>query len=206
MTTCPVPDGFFSSPPSTAGSAFFLAAFGILIPVNLYTGMRYKTPLYSSAIIAGLAFEAMGYIGRILLHSDTASSSYFALYTMGVNMGPTCLTAAIFLTLPRIIVLYGSQFTIISQPLYLAVFFLAFGTFALAFEASGSAFAATGVGPAEVSPPRALQPFPTVSAVLLTCIPDGPRGRYPYCRIGYARRKHRNVLRRLLVLCLSPPS
>jgi len=113
--------------------------------------MRYKTPLYSSAIIAGLAFQAMGYIGRILLHSDPANTSYFALYMMGINMGPTFLTAAIFLILPRIIILYGSEFAIISQPLYLAIFFLAFGTFAVAFEAAGAAFAATGDNPDEVS-------------------------------------------------------
>lgn len=158
LLTCPVPDGFFSSPPSAAGSGFFLAAFSLLIPVHLFTGIRYRTPLYSSAIIAGLAFEVMGYIGRILLKSDVASTSYFALYLTGVNMGPTFLTAAIFLTLPRIVVLYGKGFTLISQPLYFAMFFLAFGAFALAFETAGAAFAATGGIPEEVSLQDSLQP------------------------------------------------
>lgn len=200
LATCPVPEGFFSSPPSLAGSAVFLVAFCFLIPINLFTGIRYKTALYSSAIIAGLAFEAMGHVGRILLRSDPASTLYFVLYTIGVNMGPTFIAAAIFQVLPHILVLYGKEFTLISQPIRFAVFFLAFSAFALAFQAVGAAFTATGGSREEVSPSISYRPPWPITHVFLDC----PRDERTHHGPSDANLQHRAVLRRLLVFRFSP--
>lgn len=120
----PVGDGFFSSPPSVVGSAVFLAAFAILIPINWWAGMHWNTPIYSLTIVAGLVFEVIGYIGRILLNLDTASVVGFVLYMLGTIMGPTFITSAVYQILPHIVVLYGKEFTLVSQPAYFGVFFM----------------------------------------------------------------------------------
>jgi hypothetical protein len=152
--TCPVPNGFLTTPPSLAGSVIFLAGFALLIPINFFVGMRYNTRLYSATIITGLAFEVMGYVGRVLLNSNVASVSNFVVYMLGTIMGPTFITSAIYQILPHIIVLYGKEFTLVSQPAYFRVFFFAFDLFTLAFQAAGVGFAVTGVSQAEVSSDR----------------------------------------------------
>jgi hypothetical protein len=149
--SCPVRDGFLSSPPSLAGSGIFLAAFAILIPFNFFTGMRYNTPLYSSTIIAGLLFEAVGYVGRVLLNYDVASVPSFVIYMLGTIMGPAFITSAIYQILPHVVVLYGKDFTLISQPAYFSVVFLVFDLLTLVFQAAGIALAVAGGTQAQVS-------------------------------------------------------
>lgn len=148
--TCPLQDGFFSSTPSLAGSCFFLAAFAILIPINFFTGMRYGTPLYTSTIIAGLLFEAVGYVGRVLLKSNVASVSSFVIYMLGTIMGPAFITSAVYQILPHVVVLYGKDFTLVSQPAYFSALFLVFDLLTLVFQAAGIALAVAGGSQVEV--------------------------------------------------------
>jgi hypothetical protein len=142
--SCPVPDGFFSAPPNLAGNAIFLAAFSLLVPVNLYTGIRYKTPLYSSTIVGGLLFEVLGYVGRILLRSDTASRSYDVVSWLGLVWGATWLSLAISLVPAHVMVIYGEEFSLVSRPIYVTAFFLVFSMCTLAIQAVGVSLIATG--------------------------------------------------------------
>jgi hypothetical protein len=148
--TCPLPNGYLSSPPSLAGSAVFVVAFAVLIPINFVAGIRHNTPLYSSAIIAGLLFEVVGYIGRLMLHSNVASVSGFIVYMVGTIMGPAFVTSAIYQILPHVVVLYGKQFSLISQPAYFGLLFLALDMLTLVIQAAGIAVAVTGDSQAEV--------------------------------------------------------
>ncbi|KAK0733307.1 RTA1 like protein-domain-containing protein [Lasiosphaeria miniovina] len=141
--TCPTPGGFVSWPPSTAGNAFMLAAFASLIPVNVYTGIRYKTLLYASLIIAGLLLEIVGHVGKILLQNDAASVPSFALYITGMLWGPSFISAAIFFFLPHVLVIYGQEFRLISRPVYLGVFFIILDVFTLAFQLVGAVYGAS---------------------------------------------------------------
>ncbi|KAK3383950.1 RTA1 like protein-domain-containing protein [Lasiosphaeria ovina] len=140
--TCPTPGGFVSWPPSTAGNAFMLAAFASLIPVNIYTGIRYKTLLYASLIIAGLLLEVVGHVGKILLQNDAASVSSFALHMTGMLWGPNFISAAIYFVLPHVLVIYGQEFRLISRPVYLGVFFIILDVFTLAFQLVGAVYRA----------------------------------------------------------------
>jgi len=152
--TCLVQDGFLWSPPSLVGSGLFLGAFMVLIPINFYHGMRHHTPLYSSTIIAGLLFEVVGYLGRILMNSDVSSVSGFVLYTIGTIMGPAFITSAIYQVVPHVHVLYGRRFALVSQAAYLRIMFFTFDLFTLLFQAAGIAIA--------VSPGQAqVMRFPT---------------------------------------------
>ncbi|KAK3316678.1 RTA1 like protein-domain-containing protein [Apodospora peruviana] len=149
--TCPVTGGFLSYPAGPAGSAFMVAAFAALIPVNLYTGVRYRTPLYVSLIIVGLLLEIVGHVGKILLHADVASPTYFSVYMVGTLWGPTFTSAAIFTILPHVMVIYGPEFRLISHPIYLNMFFLIFDIFALAFQSVGAVFTSNGTTASEMS-------------------------------------------------------
>lgn len=148
--SCPVANGFLESPPGLAGNAFLLAAFASLIPLNLYTGIRYKTWLYSSLIIIGLVLEVVSHVGKILLHSDTANPTFFSVYLIANFWGPTIIGTAICTVLPHVMAIYGPEFRIVSHPIYINVFFMALDIFALAFQSVGSIFSSNGTTAAEV--------------------------------------------------------
>lgn len=151
---CPLDNGYLSYQPSLDGSAFMLAAFAVLIPVNVFTGVRYKTPLFASTVIAGLLLQIMAYIGRLLLRTDQARRSYFLVSLLGDMAGPTLISASIYLVLPHVLIVYGRRVSFLSRPIYLTVVFLAFNVFTLAFQAVGCAFAVCGGSRDEVRIPR----------------------------------------------------
>lgn len=137
---CPVPTGFLWAQPSIVGNTVLLVAFGLLILANIFIAVRYRTTVYSTAIILGLGFEIMGYVGRVLLRDDLNSRSWFVLFVIGTVMGPTFISAGIFTVLPHVFVMYGKDVSLVSNPLYVGFFFLALDVFTIAFQAVGAAF------------------------------------------------------------------
>lgn len=120
-----------------------LAAFAALIPINIFTGVRYKTPLYAVLTTLGLLLEVVGHAGKILLRSSPASDGRFLLYMIGTLWGPTFISAAVYLVLPHVMVLYGEQFSLIPEPIYCNIVFVALDIFTLAFQSIGIALSAT---------------------------------------------------------------
>ncbi|KAK3492332.1 RTA1 like protein-domain-containing protein [Neurospora hispaniola] len=142
-TSCPIPSGFLSYQTSPASNAFMLAAFAALIPINIFTGVRYKTPLYAVLATLGLLLEVVGHAGKILLRSNPASEGRFLLYMIGTLWGPTFISAAVYLVLPHVMVIYGEQFSLIHEPIYCNIVFVALDIFTLAFQSIGIALSAT---------------------------------------------------------------
>jgi len=197
--TCPVPDGFLRSPPLVAASIPFLAAFAILVPLNLFTGLRYRTVAFSGTLTLGLLLEVMGYAGRFLLESDVSNRRNFALYFLGTTTAPAFMAASIYLTLPHILVVYGKQVRLPWRPVHLGVGFLAIDTFTVALQAVGSAFAANGSSKVEVG--RAS--FATISqgSFSLSFLSDESRHEHTDCRDWDPGRRPPHLLRYpLLVL------
>ncbi|KAI1465916.1 RTA1 like protein-domain-containing protein [Daldinia caldariorum] len=100
---------FLTYEPSLAGNAVFLALFAILLPVAFALGIKYKSTVFSTALMTGLALEVVGYIGRILLHNTPADRSGFILFLIGTTVGPTFICGSIFFIIPRIITVYGEE-------------------------------------------------------------------------------------------------
>lgn len=131
-----------------------LAAFAALIPINMFTGVRYKTPLYAVLTTLGLLLEVVGHAGKILLRSNPASESHFLLYMIGTLWGPTFISAAVYLVLPHVMVIYGEQFSLIPEPIYCNILFVALDIFTLAFQSIGIALSATSDTELEVRTSR----------------------------------------------------
>ena len=107
--SCPVDGGYFSYSPSIAGNAILLALFSLLLPVTLYMGYLFRPPFFSAVLATGLAFDVVGFAGRVLLHGDRASQTYFTLSMLGTVLGPTFTAAAIFVVLPHVLAVYGDH-------------------------------------------------------------------------------------------------
>ena len=135
---CRFGNGGFSTlllPP--AFNILMLAAFTALIPVNLHTGLRYKTPSGASLIILGLLVEAIGHAGAVLLPLNAASHDLFSLYTIGTLWGATLIGSANYLALPRVMLVYGKDFTVVSRPVYFTAVFVFLDALGLAFQSAG---------------------------------------------------------------------
>ena len=66
--------------PSVGGNAFYAVVFALLVPVQLYFGLRYRTWGFTVGLLGGLALEIVGYIGRILVHSKPFEQGPFLMY------------------------------------------------------------------------------------------------------------------------------
>jgi RTA1 like protein len=120
-----------------AGSAVFLAAFAALIPINIFNGIRYKTPAYALVLTVALILEAISHIGRIFMSNDSATKSHAILYTIGTHWGPILIGSAIYMILPHVTVIYGQQFRLVSKGIYLNIAFVLLDLFALVFQFVG---------------------------------------------------------------------
>jgi hypothetical protein len=122
LHNCPIEWAYLHYIPSLAGNGFMLSFFGILIFPPIYLGVKHYTYLFSSCIIIGLVSEVVGYAGRILLHSDPFSKKYFLTYLICLTLGPTFLSAAVYLCLARIVVVYGEEISRIRPRSYMLIF------------------------------------------------------------------------------------
>jgi hypothetical protein len=120
-----------------------LAAFAALIPPVLYAGFRYKTLLHASLLLAALLVEVVGHVGKIFLVANPTSHAYSAVYLLGTHWGAVLVGSAMNLVLPHVLVIYGQEFRLVSDPVYLSTLFLILDIFMLAFQSVGIGFAAT---------------------------------------------------------------
>ncbi len=153
---CPMPNSLLAFEPSLPASIILLSAFCLLVVTNVLTAFRYKTPLYSSCLIVGLLVEILGFATRILLREDSTAVGFFAIYMASTIIGPTFISASIYMTLPHLMVIYGQGFSLVARPLYLNIFFLAFDVFTLAFQGVGVWLAVSGTSQSDVLAVRSL--------------------------------------------------
>ncbi|RFU75474.1 rta [Trichoderma arundinaceum] len=124
-STCPAENGFFTDV-NIGGSAVFLAVYAFLIPVTFYMGYRFRTPGFCAILAAGLSFEVLSFLGRVLLHEARDNQSYFALTLLGSVLGPTFISGAMSTVLPHILAIYGEGHATCQSSLTTFFFFTLF--------------------------------------------------------------------------------
>ena len=78
MATCPVSDSVYGYQPSVPANAFFLAVFALLALVHIAQGIRWRTWFFGTVMALGCTGEAVGYVGRLMLHGDVFSNVGYA--------------------------------------------------------------------------------------------------------------------------------
>lgn len=69
--------GIIQYQPNIGANAFLATLFGFMLVAQLGLGIRYKTWSFLVAMVFGLTLEVVGYAGRVLLHDDPFSFSFF---------------------------------------------------------------------------------------------------------------------------------
>ncbi|KAK4154166.1 RTA1 like protein-domain-containing protein [Chaetomidium leptoderma] len=148
---CPIPSGSLTYGNAPAGNAFMLAAFAALVPPVIYAGLRYKTLRHTLLLLAALLVAVVGHVGKIFLVANPTSHAYSAVYLMGTHWAAVLIGSAANLVLPHVMVIYGEEFRLVSDPVYLNILFFILDIFTLAFQSVGIGFASTASTAAEVS-------------------------------------------------------
>jgi hypothetical protein len=150
---CPLPPGSLPYGAAPAGNAFMLAAFAALIPPIIYAGLRYRIFLQTLLLLGALLVEVVGHVGKIFLVANPTSHAYSAVYLMGTHWGAVLVGSAVNLVLPHVMVIYGQEFRLVSDLVYLSIFFFILDIFMLAFQSVGIGFASTANSATEVRSP-----------------------------------------------------
>lgn len=79
LDNCPVEWSILAYQPSLAANIVFAALFGVIGLVHFYLGFRWRTWGFTIPMLIGCVTEIIGYIGRILLHSNPFSFPGFMI-------------------------------------------------------------------------------------------------------------------------------
>ncbi|GIZ47662.1 hypothetical protein CKM354_001074700 [Cercospora kikuchii] len=142
LETCCLAQSSFLYIPDYAGNLFYTIFFAVFVLPQLVLGFKYKTWTYMIAVILGLGVEVAGYVGRLELNDNPFNNDAFLVYLIMLTIAPVFLTAAIYVCLSRIIILYGEHLSPIKART-VAISFMCSDFIALVLQAAGGAIAET---------------------------------------------------------------
>jgi hypothetical protein len=142
ISVCDLTLAHFDYIPSIGGNAVYTAIFGLYIFAQLFLGIHYKSWGYMTAMFFGLAGEFIGYIARILLWQNPfdPTGNNFLIYLCCLTIAPAFLSAAVYLCLGRIVVVYGRHLSRFRPGTY-ALIFCGCDLFSLVLQAAGGGIA-----------------------------------------------------------------
>lgn len=139
---CPVEASIYGYYPSLPGNAFFVAIFALLTLANFVLGLRFRTYTYTIAMTVGCFGETVGYVGRVLLHSNPFSQTGFEMQICCLIISPAFIAAAIYLTLKHVVLCFGPEHSRIKPQAY-TWFFICADIFTLVLQGAGGGIAAS---------------------------------------------------------------
>lgn len=138
---CLVQDSIYGYFPSLPANAFFLALFIILLVAQIYLGIKYRTWTFAFALSCGCLVEAVGYVGRLMLHHNPFSNDGFTMQICCLIMGPAWLAMGIYLTLKHVVKAFGPQYSYL-KPKYYTWLFIGGDCLSLTLQAVGGGLSA----------------------------------------------------------------
>ncbi|KAL3440507.1 RTA1 like protein-domain-containing protein [Aspergillus insuetus] len=138
LDTCPLSLAHITYLPNLAGNAFYVALFALLILIQLIIGTRTRTWSFMGSTICGLILEVLGYAARIKMRSNPFIDRWFTMYIVCLTIAPAFLSAAIYVSLARIVAVYTTQVSRIKQRSY-SIIFVACDIVSLLLQAAGGA-------------------------------------------------------------------
>ncbi|KAG9232377.1 RTA1 like protein-domain-containing protein [Amylocarpus encephaloides] len=142
LSTCDLSLASFSYIPNLAGNTIFTVIFALLFVSQAYLGITRKSWGFMICLLFGLLLEVIGYIGRILLHNSPFIEDNFLIYLICLTIAPAFMSAAIYLCLGRIVVLYGESLSRFRPQTYTYIF-CGCDIISLILQATGGGIAAS---------------------------------------------------------------
>ncbi|KAI4123512.1 MAG: hypothetical protein LQ338_005236 [Usnochroma carphineum] len=108
--------------PNLGANAFFLAIFAACLGVQFLQGLRWRTWTFMIAMTLGCLTEAIGYVGRIIMHSNPWSDIGFEIQICCIIIAPAFFSAAVYLTLKHLVLTLGSSYSRLPARWYTWIF------------------------------------------------------------------------------------
>jgi len=137
---CPVSRSVYGYLPNIPGNAIFCAIFFICTLVQLYFGIRHKLRSFTIALVVGCFGEGLGYVGRIMMHSNPFGAS-FKIQICCLVLAPSFLAAGIYLSLKHLVLHLGVEKSRI-KPNWYPPIFIGCDVFSILLQAGGGGAAA----------------------------------------------------------------
>jgi hypothetical protein len=141
---CLVAWGYLDYLPNIPANAVFIVIFTIGLFAQAILGLRYRTWGYSLAMLAGTTLEVVGYGGRIGLHYNVFIDTWFIMYLCCLTIAPALFSAAVYLSLSRILAIYGDTLSFLKGRT-ITITFISCDFVSLALQAVGGALASTAM-------------------------------------------------------------
>lgn len=122
LDTCPLSQAEVLYDPNLGGNAFYIAIFALLLLFQIFLGVHYRTWGFFAGLSIGLLLEVIGYAARVQLHFNPFLKDPFVMNLVCLTIGPVFLSAAMYLCLARIIVVYGECISLFQSRAYTIAF------------------------------------------------------------------------------------
>ncbi|MCJ1307055.1 hypothetical protein MMC25_000701 [Agyrium rufum] len=139
---CSIENTVYGYYPNLGANAFFCAFFAVLCIVQIFLGIKYKTWTFMVALGLGCLAEAIGYAGRVIMHSNPYSNAGFESQICCLILAPAFIAAGVYLTLKHVVIALGRDFSRL-RPKFYTWIFICCDFLSLVMQAIGGATAAT---------------------------------------------------------------
>ena len=141
---CTIQETTYGYYPSIGSNAFFCVLFGLCCIAQIILGIRYRTWTYLIGLGIGCFGEALGYVGRIILHNNPWSQTGFDIQICCLIISPAFIAAGVYLTLKHFTLAINPSLSLLKPRLYTWIFILC-DLISLILQGAGGGIAATGV-------------------------------------------------------------
>lgn len=118
------------------GNAFFAAVFSVLLAIQFPLDIIYRTWGIGVCMVLGMGLEVTAYVTRVIMHNNDFNRNLFIIYIYAITLGPTFISAAIYLCLSRIVVVYDEGISSFKPRTY-AISFMIGDFLALSLQGAG---------------------------------------------------------------------
>ncbi|EEQ30402.1 hypothetical protein McanMca71_002295 [Microsporum canis] len=140
---CDISISWYKYRPSLPANAAFAALFFISAVIFLIQGVVTRRFIgFTIAMVLGTIGETIGYVGRILMWNNPWKQIPFMIQICCLTLAPAFLAAGIYLTLSRIVTVFGAENSRI-RPLWYPRIFIPCDIMALALQGAGGGISST---------------------------------------------------------------
>ncbi|KAI5456526.1 putative RTA1 domain protein [Mariannaea sp. PMI_226] len=146
---CPVELTTYGYYPALGPNAALLTVFAILLCAQITLTILTKIYSYSIVVAVGCFVEMLGYVGRVMMHSNPWNRLGMRMQIVCLIIAPSFAAAGIYLTLKHTILHYGKQYSRLRPKLYTWIF-IGCDIGSILLQAGGGGIAASANSPDKV--------------------------------------------------------
>ena len=151
LSVCNISQSVYHYRPSVPANATILAFFALSLIIALIQGWKYRTYSFTIALFFGYLAEIIGYVGRLMLHSNPFSFNGFLIQIICITIAPAFYSAAIYLTLTKITYYVDRTLSLTRfKPTLYYWLFIPCDVISLALQSAGGAMSSSSSGSSQL--------------------------------------------------------